>query len=111
LFKFKDLGEEFARNGTMLIGRAPHIARLAWLHSIYPVLNDQEIAVLENEVKTRIPPPYREFLTTSSNGLGLFVGTAPHRLTIVFPHRQSDEDYLLFHKDYRKNKMLHHCLH
>jgi hypothetical protein len=74
LFKFRNLGEEVAQNGTLLIGRAPHVAPQAWLHSIYPVLNEQDIRDLEDEVKADIPLSYKEFLMNCSNGLGLFVG-------------------------------------
>jgi hypothetical protein len=73
IFKYRNLGEEKAENGTLLIGRAPHIARLAWLHSIYPTLNEQDIAALKNEVQTDIPDTYKQFLKNCSNGLTLFV--------------------------------------
>ena len=73
LFKYKDLGEEISQNGTLLIGRAPHIAPLAWLHAIYPVLSDGDVANLEEELNTKIPEEYRFFLQHYSNGLGIFV--------------------------------------
>jgi hypothetical protein len=71
--KFKNLGEEKTENGTSLIGRAPHIAKFAWLHSIYLPLTAQDIITLENELKTEIPSDYKLFLTNFSNGLTLFV--------------------------------------
>lgn len=73
LFKYKSLGEEIAQNGTLLIGRAPHVARLAWLHEIYPTLNEIDLTNLEQELKTKIPEEYRFFLQHYSNGLGIFV--------------------------------------
>jgi hypothetical protein len=47
LFKFENLGIEKSENGTILIGRAPHVAKQAWLHSIHPVLSEQDIVTLE----------------------------------------------------------------
>lgn len=73
ILRYKHLGEETSGNGTLLIGRAPHIARLAWLHSIYPTLNEQDIDVLKSELQTDIPDPYKHFLKNCSNGLTLFV--------------------------------------
>jgi hypothetical protein len=73
LFKFEHLGIEKLPNGTTLIGRAPHIAKQAWLHSIYPVLNEIEISKLENDVKMKIPDSYKFFLSSFGNGLGIFV--------------------------------------
>jgi hypothetical protein len=75
LFKFKHLGEEITPNGALLIGRAPHVARQAWLHSIYPALSDQEVGTLERELNMPIPESYRWFLQNGSNGLGVFVSS------------------------------------
>jgi hypothetical protein len=73
LLKFENLGLEKSENGTILIGRAPHIAKYAWLHEIYPVLIDEDIIKLESELKTEIPSDYKSFLLKCSNGLGMFV--------------------------------------
>lgn len=73
LYKFENLGIEKSEKGTILIGRAPHIAPKAWLHSIYPVLSEQDIITLENELNTKIPEDYKWFLLNFSNGLGVFV--------------------------------------
>jgi hypothetical protein len=62
-------------DGTVLIGHAPHIAPHAWIHGIYPVLNDIEISDIESMVKNKIPTSYRNFLLHSSNGLSLFLDT------------------------------------
>ena len=73
---YKYLGEEVVpETGALLIGRAPHVARLAWLHSIYPVLNDEEVLQLEQIVRMEIPASYKVFLMNASNGLTLFVDT------------------------------------
>lgn len=73
LFKFENLGIEKSVNGTLLIGRALHIAKYAWLQSIYPVLNEQEIVKLESELNIEIPKDYKWFLLNCSNGLKIFV--------------------------------------
>src|SRR5690242_17744792 len=74
IFKYKHLGEEeVPETGALLIGRAPHVARLAWLHSLYPVLNNEEVLQLEQVVRTEIPESYKSFLMNASNGLSLFV--------------------------------------
>ncbi|AUC15800.1 hypothetical protein BTO06_11855 [Tenacibaculum sp. SZ-18] len=71
LNKYEKLGIEKQSNGTELIGKAPHIAPLAYLHSIYKGLNNDEIGRLEQELKTEIPKDYKEFLKFS-NGLHIF---------------------------------------
>lgn len=67
---YKHLGEKLCENGTLLIGRAPHIAPYAWLNFIYPPLSNEEIQNLEHEMKTEIPNDYKSFLKIS-NGLGI----------------------------------------
>ena len=75
ILKFLDIyrlfGEKRLKNGTYLIGQAPHIAPNAWLHSIYPGLNLNEIKELENILDKPIPECYRSFLE-KSNGLKIF---------------------------------------
>lgn len=73
LLKYARLGTETTGNGTLLIGRARHVAPLAWLHSIYPTLSDQEVGKLESELRMTIPECYRWFLQNGSNGLSVFV--------------------------------------
>jgi len=73
LFKFKNLGEEISQNGTLLIGKALHIAPLAWLHAIYRTLNDEDIIQIETELNTVLPSTFKFFLQNYSNGLGIFV--------------------------------------
>ena len=71
LFKYEKLGTEKQSNGTELIGKAPHIAPLAYLHSIYKGLNNEEIDRLEQDLETEIPKDYKDFLKFS-NGLHIF---------------------------------------
>jgi hypothetical protein len=65
------LGERKYMDGTTLIGKAPHIAPLAWLHSIYAPLSDEHIQRLEDHMKMKMPLEYQEFLKIS-NGLNVF---------------------------------------
>jgi hypothetical protein len=74
LKKFSYLGESKLKDGTILIGRAPHIAPFAWLHTLYPPLTEDEIANLEHQLGMTIPQPYCEFLKIS-NGLTVFNNT------------------------------------
>ncbi|TCN59861.1 SMI1/KNR4 family protein [Flavobacterium circumlabens] len=75
LYKFEDLGVQKSENGAILIGKAPHIAQLAWLNKIYPILSDKDIVLLGKELKREIPKDYKLFLTNFSNGLNIFVST------------------------------------
>jgi hypothetical protein len=68
------LGVKKTQNGTLLIGKAPHIAPMASLHSIYPPLTDEEIKNLELSIGLDIPPDYKSFLKIT-NGLGIFNNT------------------------------------
>ena len=51
-------------NGTKLIGKAPHIAPMAWLHSIYQGLEIVDIKRTESELRTEIPKDYVELSQT-----------------------------------------------
>ncbi|WP_405207162.1 SMI1/KNR4 family protein [Aquimarina sp. LLG6339-5] len=68
---YKKYGTIIQENGTELIGKATHIAPMAWLHSLFKGLEKQEIEKLETELNTEIPNRYAEFLKFS-NGLQLF---------------------------------------
>src|ERR1700744_5011257 len=68
---YSKLGEKLLENGTLLIGRAPHIAPQAWLHRIYSPLLEDDIVTLEKSLKIDIPISYKKFLSIS-NGLGVF---------------------------------------
>jgi hypothetical protein len=71
LNSYSRLGEKRLDDGTLLIGRAPHIAPLAWLHTVYPALTDSQIRKLEKRLDTQIPPSYKDFLLIT-NGLNVF---------------------------------------
>jgi hypothetical protein len=58
-------------NGTLLIGKAPHIAPQAWLHTIYPPITNIQIQELELKLGNSIPKKYKTFLF-NTNGLNVF---------------------------------------
>lgn len=73
LYSFEYLGLEKSELGAILIGKAPHIAPVAWLHSLYPTLTNEDLDLLEKELDTNIPKEYKDFLLNYSNGLSIFV--------------------------------------
>ena len=72
LYKYQRFGIRTAENGTILIGHAPHVAPEAWLHKIFLPLTDNDIMLMEDEVKLPIPIPFKQFLK-KSNGLQIFI--------------------------------------
>jgi len=71
LKQFEYLGKRLLDNGTLLIGKAPHIAPQAWLHSIHSPLTNLQIKELEEKMQTAIPDDYKDFLKIT-NGLKVF---------------------------------------
>ena len=59
------------KNGAELFGRAPHIAPMAWLHSIYRGLLAHEIQLLEVKIGIPFDANFKKFLTVT-NGLNVF---------------------------------------
>src|SRR5690554_5963602 len=75
VFKFKNLGIGTSNDNATLIGRAPFNGAKAWLNIVYPILNDEEIVILEKELNTTIPEDYKFFLSNFSNGLNILSST------------------------------------
>ena len=71
LKQFEKYVVEIQENDTKLIGKAPHIAPKAFLHTIYKGLSEKNINKLKNNLKTKIPKDYKDFLKFS-NGLHIF---------------------------------------
>ena len=71
LKSFDYLGEKQLEDGTLLIAKALHIAPMAWLHRIYPPLTNEQIKMLEGQLKLEIPNSYKAFLRVT-NGLSVF---------------------------------------
>src|SRR5689334_23252426 len=68
------LGHERSANGAEMIGRAPHVAPLAWLHYVYAPLSPVDLASLEQALGRELPAPLRG-LYSICNGLNLFSGS------------------------------------
>jgi hypothetical protein len=71
--RWKPLGFERLGDGTLIVGRVPHVAPLAWFHEVYASLSKEAI-----EQKSASFPrlgwfPYPEFLL-ELNGCHLFSG-------------------------------------
>jgi hypothetical protein len=75
IFQFENLGIANSSDGAIMIGKAPHVGSEAWLNIIYPKLNDDEIILLEKELKTTIPEEYKLFLMNYSNGANILSST------------------------------------
>lgn len=76
MYKYQDYGLEVSPvTGAIKIGRAKHVAPLAWSNELYPVLSNEEIESLEKEIGLRIPDAYKVFLTTFSNGMVVLTTT------------------------------------
>jgi hypothetical protein len=71
LERWTHLGEERASTGARLIGHVPHVAPIAYLHSIYPGLDESQIDELEALCQRPLPSAYRAFLRIT-NGAKLF---------------------------------------
>ena len=69
VYQYEHLGIKKLPNGTILIGRAPHIAQHAWLNELYPVITEKEIKEMEKIIGIKIPEDYVHFLREFSNGL------------------------------------------
>lgn len=74
LLSYQTLGIMETKNGTKLVGKAPHIAPQAWLHSIFPPLQEGQIREMEKKVGLPFPEEYCTFLSLA-NGLNVFNGT------------------------------------
>ncbi|MCT3735612.1 SMI1/KNR4 family protein [Elizabethkingia anophelis] len=75
IYKFSNLGLDNLSDGARMIGKAPFNGPRAWINIIYPVLDNQEINVLEKELRTQIPVEYKKFLMNYSNGTHLLSAT------------------------------------
>ncbi|WCC43727.1 SMI1/KNR4 family protein (plasmid) [Tenacibaculum finnmarkense] len=70
---FKKKGFKEFNNGAKLFGKAVHIASEAYSHKLFKPLNKDDIRLLENEINTKIPKEYKDFLLNKTNGLLFFV--------------------------------------
>jgi len=74
LDKWESHGRKKLSNGAIQICNVPSIAPEAWLHEIFPPLNDEQINELQKKVKLQLPNDYIELLKYC-NGINLFFGS------------------------------------
>lgn len=70
---FKELGTKETKFAN-LIGRAPHVGKEAWLHSIYKPITEKEVVEMNSKLCIKIPKVYEEFLKIC-NGVSIFCRT------------------------------------
>jgi hypothetical protein len=69
--KYKIGGITTLTDGALLVCKAPYVAPMAWVHSFYKGLAQNEIEELEVKLGTSIPDQYKDFLRLY-NGFSLF---------------------------------------
>jgi hypothetical protein len=67
----RHFGHEALPDGAQIFGRVPHVAPLAWLHRVYPPLQEHDIVSLEASLNRSIPHAYRTWLQRA-NGFSAF---------------------------------------
>jgi len=67
----RHLGHETLPDGAQTFSRVPHAAPLAWLHKVYPPLQEHDVASLEEGLNRSIPHVYRSWLHRA-NGFNAF---------------------------------------
>lgn len=67
----RHFGYQILPDGARVFGRVPHVAPRAWLHKVYPPLQERELTLLEGSLHRPIPEAYRTWLTLA-NGLNVF---------------------------------------
>lgn len=83
LEKWSRLGARQASTGARLIGHVPHIGPEAYLHTVFPGLDEPAINELQVSVRGVIPDHHRAFLQLG-NGLSLFLKLALYGLRTSF---------------------------
>lgn len=86
VMKFKHLGYE-ETTYAKLYGKAPHIAPLAWTHSVFNPLNNHEVLLIKEEIHN-LPQFYENFLKFY-NGFSLYGST----LSFYGLRRNNTRDY------------------
>lgn len=74
MLHFAKLGQQLTEHGVHLYGRAPHVGKQAFSHTLYPLLSDLQIASLGASIGRQIPAHLADFYR-ECNGLHYFVDT------------------------------------
>jgi hypothetical protein len=69
-----DLGHETLPSGAEVFGHVPETGPDAWLHALYPGLDDEELDAVADDLDRSVPAAYADWLRLT-NGLELFVTT------------------------------------
>lgn len=72
ILPYKALGYRLLEDGTELFGNDKSIAPQAWLHQIYPALDDTDISKIEFAIQSKLPTSLKDFYQ-EMNGFSLFV--------------------------------------
>jgi len=81
----ESFGARTTASGVRLVGHVPHVATEAYLHVVFPPLDELRIAALEDAIGLPIPDSYRRFLRLA-NGLDLFSSSLG-----IYGYRTSNE--------------------
>jgi hypothetical protein len=69
--KAEKYGVQNLENGARFLGHVPHVAPHAWLHRVYPPLQDWQRDRVELELGYSLPDAFLDFLSMT-NGITLF---------------------------------------
>lgn len=83
--QWESKGIHQCRNGARLVCHLPKVAPKAYLHDVFPALNEKEIYHLENKVEQTFPT-WLKNLYRIVNGLNIFSCTIA-----LFGHRKNNE--------------------
>ncbi len=68
LNNWANLGSKTTHNGTRLIGHVPHVGSMAYLHSIFEPLKEEEIDQIEQEISHKLPDELKNFYRHANGG-------------------------------------------
>jgi hypothetical protein len=71
ILEWEPLGCRVAADGARLIGHVPHVAPEAYLHVVFPALDDEGIAQIAEQIGRSLPPDLEAFFRMA-NGIDLF---------------------------------------
>ena len=74
LLRWESLGSKKVPNGAYVVGHIPDLGIEAYLHTLYPPLNDEDIRSLEAIIERPLPQDLKDFYKCS-NGIHMFSGS------------------------------------
>ncbi|MGE4245705.1 MAG: SMI1/KNR4 family protein [Parvibaculaceae bacterium] len=89
LERWNDRGVRNLPGGTILIAHSPEIAPEAYLHSLYPPLDEERIDLIEQEIQKPLPTSLRRFYGRH-NGVFLFQDTSIYGLRTSYQRSNFD---------------------